>query len=164
MEKLIRLVIILLFSTACDTENEFRSLSGKKTAGYGEGGSFTSVASQPSAGPSWVVEPNQYGRLDVRVTDQAALDALLQSKWAAMKAALRAGDTAKALSYFAKNSQVEFKKTFDNITIPYNQIDSYLGNITWQQQYGPYVDYELEQGGAVIFQLEQDNEWRIRFF
>ena len=135
MEKLIRLMIILLFSTAC-----YR------------------------AGPSWVVEPNQYGRLDVRVTDKAALDALLQSKWAAMKAALRAGDTAKALSYFTKNAQAEFKKTFDNITIPYSQIDAYLGSITWIQQFGVYVDYELQGGGSVIFQLEQDNEWRIRFF
>jgi hypothetical protein len=163
MEKLIPLMIILLFSTACGIENEFRSLSGKN-AGYGEGDSFTSVASQPSAGPSWVVEPNQYGRLDVRVTDQAALDALLQSKWAAMKAALRAGDTAKALSYFAKNAQAEFKKTFDNITIPYSQIDAYLGSITWIQQSGVYVYYQLDTGGTATFQLEADNEWRIDFF
>ena len=123
MEKLVRLMIILLFSTACNSENEFRSLSGKKTAGYGEGGSFTSVASQPSAGPSWVVERNQYGRLDVRVTDQAALDALLQSKWAAMKSALRAGDTAKAASYFTKDEVASYKNIFDNFTIPYSQID-----------------------------------------
>jgi hypothetical protein len=168
MEKLIRLMIILLFSTACDTENKFRSLSGKN-AGYGEGGSFTSVASQPSAGPSWVVEPNQYGRLDVRVIDQAALDALLQSKWAAMKSALRAGDTAKAASYFTKEKVAIYKNIFDNLTIPYSQIDSYIGNIVWLQQFGVYVNYTLQAnslglGGTVIFQLEQDNEWRIRFF
>jgi hypothetical protein len=140
MEKLIRLMIILLFSTAC-----YR------------------------AGPSWVVEPNQYGRLDVRVTDKAALDALLQSKWAAMKAALRAGDTAKAASYFTKDEVASYKNIFDNFTIPYSQIDSYFGNVVWRQQFGAYVAYTLQAnslgvGGTVIFQLEQDNEWRIYFF
>jgi hypothetical protein len=123
---------------------------------------------QAAAPPApWVVEPNQYGRLDVRVIDQGALDALLQSKWAAMKAALRAGDTAKAASYFTKEKVSIYKNIFDNFTIPYSQIDSYFGNIVWLQQSSVYVEYTLQggsDGGTVVFQLEQDNEWRIRFF
>ena len=115
MEKLVRLMIILLFSTAC-----YR------------------------AGPSWVVERNQYGRLDVRVTDQAALDALLQSKWAAMKSALRAGDTATAASYFTKDKVTIYKNMFDNFRIPYSQIYSYLGNIVWLRQSSVWVDYTLQ--------------------
>jgi len=77
-----------------------------------------------------VIEPNQYGRPVVRVIDQPALDALLKSKRTAMKAALVAGDTATAASYVTSNAQAEFKKSFDNLSVPYNQIDSYLGNST----------------------------------
>jgi len=47
-----------------------------------------------------------------------------------MKAALVAGDTATAASYVTSNAQAEFKKSFDNLSVPYNQIDSYLGNST----------------------------------
>jgi hypothetical protein len=132
---------------------------------------FLAVTQRQAAAPAaaWVVEPNQYGRLDVRVIDQAALDALLQSKWAAMKSALRAGDTATAASYFTKEKVAIYKNMFDNFKIPYSQINSYLGNTVWLRQSSVWVDYTLQAnslgvGGTVIFQLEQDNEWRIYFF
>jgi hypothetical protein len=121
------------------------------------------VASPPASlsGPSWVVERDQYGYLTVRVTDQAALDTLLKSKFFAMKDALRAGDTQKASSYYVKRKLAQYKDIMDNLTIPYNQIDSYFNNIVWKEQRGPIVEYRLTggiKGGAVMFELEKDNQ------
>ena len=108
----------------------------------------------------------------VQIVDDSQLDALLMAKWAAMKNALRSGDTAAAASYIVINKRVSYQTVFNNLTIPFSSIDQMLGNITYQATKGFEVEYEMLMNDGpngnvsymVLFTLDQDGVWRISFF
>ncbi len=108
----------------------------------------------------------------VQIVDDSQLDALLMAKWAAMKNALRSGDTAAAASYIVINKRVSYQTVFNNLTIPFSSIDHMLGNITYQATKGYEVEYEMLMNDGpngnvsymVLFTLDQDGVWRISFF
>jgi hypothetical protein len=107
----------------------------------------------------------------VQILDINQIDLLLQSKWNAMKNALRAGDTATAASYIVKAKQSLYQNIFNNLTISFSAIDQYLPNLTFVEQRQNIVEYEVtrtegpdEVTYMVQFVLDYDGVWRIKFF
>ncbi len=107
----------------------------------------------------------------VQVLDMIQLDAMLVIKWNAMKNALRSGDTAGAVDYIVKSKRSVYQNVFNNLAIPFSGIDQALGNISYVGQRGLNVEYEMfRQEGAdwvsymVLFSLDEDGVWRIKFF
>lgn len=107
----------------------------------------------------------------VQVLDMVQLDSLLISKWNAMKNALRIGDTAGAADYLMKSKRATYQNVFNSLTVPFANIDNILGNITYEGQRGVNIEYEmLRQEGSdlvsyiVLFALDEDGVWRIKFF
>ena len=108
----------------------------------------------------------------VQIVDDRQLDVLLMAKWAAMKNALRSGDTAAAVSYIVKNKRVGYQNVFNSLTIPFSNIDQILGNITYEATKGLKIEYEMLRfegselmlSYMVLFALDEDGVWRIKFF
>jgi len=107
----------------------------------------------------------------VQILDINQLDILLQSKWNTMKNALRTGDTATAATYLVKAKQAFYHDIFNNLTISFSDIDQYLPNLTFVEQWHNAVEYEITRTEGpdqvsymVLFVLDDDGVWRIKFF
>jgi len=107
----------------------------------------------------------------IQVLDMVQLDLMLTTKWNAMKNALRSGNTAAAADYIVKSKRASYQNVFNSLTVPLANIDQVLGDITYQGQRGLNVEYEmfrLEGSGSVsymvLFVLDEDGVWRIKFF
>ncbi len=107
----------------------------------------------------------------IQVLDMIQLDALLTSKWSSMKNSLRTGNTAAAADYIVKSKRTSYQNVFNNLTVPFANIDQVLGNITYTGQNRLNIEYEMfRQDGAdlisymVVFSLDDDGVWRIKFF
>ncbi len=107
----------------------------------------------------------------VQVLEMNQMDVLLRSKWTAMKNALRAGDTATAASYIVNGKRATYQNVFNNLTIPFANIDQVLGDISYIVQRGSNIEYEMTRIDSgtlihymVLFGLDEDGVWRIRFF
>ena len=102
------------------------------------------------------------------VTPQTELEPLLQSKWTAMKNALRNGDIQGALKYIAISRRSDYEKAFSNFTISLSQIDQVLTDITFiEMKGGTIAEYEMERDGIsylVRFGVDEDGVWRIQEF
>ena len=107
----------------------------------------------------------------IQILDMSQLDVLLQSKWTAMKNELRNGNTAAAATYIVNGKRANYQNVFNNLTIPFANIDQVLGNITYAAQRGANIEYEMNrvEGGnqvfyMVLFVLDEYGVWRIKFF
>lgn len=107
----------------------------------------------------------------IQILGMSQLDLLLQSKWTAMKNALRTGNTASAADYIVKSKKSIYQNVFNSLTIPFSEIDQVLTNITYVGQRGLNIEYEMfrvESGDTisymVLFVLDEDGVWRIKFF
>ena len=110
---------------------------------------------------------NTYSRSAILwVTSQTALDPLLQSKWTAMKNALRSGNIPEALKYIVISRRPAYEKALGSI--PSSEIDKVLTNITFIEMKGENTaEYEMERGGyayLVRFCVDEDGVWRILGF
>jgi hypothetical protein len=99
------------------------------------------------------------------------LEMLLQSKWTAMKNALRSADIQGALKHIVINKRPQYEQVFNSLTIPYSQIDQVLTSITFIEMNGAVAEYEMlrtEEGGEfaylVRFVVDEDGIWRIESF
>ena len=107
----------------------------------------------------------------VQVLDGTQLDTLLQNKWSSMKNALRAGDINLALTHIVSRRRSTYQSMFNALTVPLANIDQVLTSITPVEQRGIEAEYEMTvvEGGSqysylVIFALDEDGVWRIKFF
>ena len=107
----------------------------------------------------------------IQVVDSTQLDAALQSKWTAMKNSLRQGDINLALTHIVLRRRSTYQAMFNALTIPLANIDQVLTGITLVDQRGIEVEYEMfvTQGGTqysylVLFALDEDGVWRVKFF
>jgi hypothetical protein len=107
----------------------------------------------------------------VQVLDEIQLDAMLQSKWTSMKDALRSGDINLASRHIVLRRRANYQGMFNALTVPLADIDQVLRNITPVEQRGIEVEYEMlvTEGGfqysyMVLFALDEDGVWRIKFF
>lgn len=110
-------------------------------------------------------------RAVVQVLDQAALDALLQPKWAALRDALSRSDVPAALAVFAGASRDAYQDQLTALAgagaLP--QVAADLGPITSVRVHDRAAEYELravQQGTAysfhVLFVVDTDGVWRLR--
>jgi hypothetical protein len=121
-----------------------------------------------------VIEPDGTVRTAttlVQVLDMVQLDVMLTTKWNAMKNALRSGNTTGAVDYIVKSKRAGYQNVFNSLTVPFANIDQVLGNITYEGQRGVNIEYEmLRLEGSdllsymVLFSLDEDGVWRIKFF
>ncbi len=109
----------------------------------------------------------------VQVLDQASLEALLQTKWSALRDALSRSDVAAAVSLFASASRDAYQ---DQLTAlagvgALSQVGADLGAITPVRIHDKAAEYELRavQRGTpysfyVLFVIDTDGVWRLRVF
>jgi hypothetical protein len=108
----------------------------------------------------------------VQVLDIVQLDAQLKAKWDGMKNALRSGNTALAVSYTLASKRTSYQAVFDDLTIPFSDIDQMLGNISYVSIQGLHVKYSMLRNEGVdgnvaymvLFSLDEDGVWRISYF
>ncbi len=107
----------------------------------------------------------------VQIFDQIQLNTALQAKWAAMKNALRQGNISAALPYIVARRRTTYQNMFNSLTIPFADIDQILANINFVRVRGVDAEYEMSivKGGSqysymVLFSLDEDGVWRIKFF
>lgn len=103
----------------------------------------------------------------VQVLDPKELDALLKTKWTAMKGALSQGDISRAVNHIVTRKRDGYRKIFESLTIPLSSIDQVLTDIKFVKLAGIQVEYEMggiEFSGLVNFSLDTDGIWRISFF
>jgi PKD repeat protein len=108
----------------------------------------------------------------VEVYDQVVLDAQLQAKWTGLKDALRAGDVARAATFFHTSTRAAYQSQlgrFNSSTLM--TIDRWMTTIQLVRVGPGGAQYEMlreEEGEtfsfAVWFQLDEDGIWRLRRF
>jgi hypothetical protein len=107
----------------------------------------------------------------VQTFDRAALEALLQAKWSAMKAALRRGDVPQALSHVTTRARTRYQETFTVLAPDLPLIDSILTDLAFVRVRGQEAIFEMRRTDAgvaksfeVRFQIDTDGLWRLRIF
>jgi hypothetical protein len=107
----------------------------------------------------------------VQILEIGQIDLLLQAKWNGMKSALRVGDTATAATYVVKAKQSFYQNIFNNLTISFSAIDEYLPTLTFVEQWHNQFEYEITRTEGpdlvtymVLFAIDEDGVWRIKFF
>ena len=107
----------------------------------------------------------------VRVYTSQELDLLLKPKWEALKNALRAGSVANAMKQVLIGRRARYTTVLQSLTIPLSGIDSELTTLTFDQQIGRNVTYQMlrvENGTTysypVVFTLDDDGIWRLGAF
>jgi hypothetical protein len=107
----------------------------------------------------------------VQIFDQSQLDVTLQAKWSAMKNTLRQGNINATLPYIVTSRRTTYQNMFNSLTIPFANIDQILTNINFVRVRGVDAEYEMSviKGGneysyMVLFSIDEDGVWRIKFF
>ena len=87
-----------------------------------------------------------------------------------MKNALRQGNITATLPYIASRRRATYQNMFSALTIPFANIDQILTNINFVRVRGVDAEYEMSviKGGTeysymVLFSLDEDGVWRIKF-
>ncbi len=109
--------------------------------------------------------------LTITVANQAQLDALLQSKWAGMKAALSNNDVTTALKEIAFTEQDGYREILSGLGPILGQIDLILRDISLVSMAGHRAEYQMirvDNGVPlsyfVLFVKDRDGIWRLKFF
>jgi sugar lactone lactonase YvrE len=107
----------------------------------------------------------------VHVLDRAGLDALLQAKWGALKAALRAGDITAAVDLIVDERRADYGQAFGLLAARLPAIDAIMTDITfvWMRNAAALyqmvrVDAGVRKSFEVRFALGGDGVWRLESF
>ena len=107
----------------------------------------------------------------IQVYDPTALDFLLQTKWTAMKDALRRGDINAAVESIVLMARDDYRDLFAGLTVPLSQIDIVLTSISavsFDEERAEYqmmrVDNGVRLSYFVLFVKDLDGIWRLGFF
>jgi sugar lactone lactonase YvrE len=107
----------------------------------------------------------------VQVFDRSSLDALLQAKWSSMRAALRRGDIAQALTQIAERSRSRYQQAFTVLVPDLPAVDTFLTDVRFVRVRGPEAIFEMSRTDAGIlksfevrFHVDTDGFWRVRSF
>lgn len=106
------------------------------------------------------------------VVAQSELDALLQSKWTALKNALGSNYITSALNYIAISKRSAYGQVFSSLKVPLSQIDEVLTDITFIEMNWGTAEYQMIRTSGtrgrtaymVRFAIDEDGIWRIRNF
>ena len=156
-------------------EADFDGAGAAEVAGSGlDGQAFTYT--QPGLYAPLVTVTDAFGRRTtaravVQVFDRSALDALLQSKWTALKDALRRGDVAQALTQVSARSRRRYEPALTALAPDLPSIDSILTDVRFLRARGPEAIFEMSRSDAgtlksfeVRFHVDADGFWRLRSF
>jgi sugar lactone lactonase YvrE len=107
----------------------------------------------------------------IQVFDHVALDALLQSKWADLRGALRRGDVVQALTQVSSRSRSRYQQAFTTLVPDLPAIDAILTDVRFVRVRGLEAIFEMSRADAGIlksfpvrFQVDADGFWRVRSF
>jgi hypothetical protein len=107
----------------------------------------------------------------IQVFDRAVLDALLQSKWTALRDALRRGDIAQAVTQVSGRSRSRYQQAFTALSPDLPAIDTILTDIRFVRTRGLEAIFEMSRTDAGIlksfevrFHVDADGFWRVRSF
>jgi len=107
----------------------------------------------------------------IQVFDRGTLDALLQSKWTALRQALRRGDVAQALTQVSARSRSRYQQAFTTLAPDLPAIDAILTDVRFIRARGPEAIFEMSRPDAGIlksfevrFHVDADGLWRVRSF
>jgi hypothetical protein len=107
----------------------------------------------------------------VQASDPAALDRLLQSKWAEMKGDLRRGNIGSAVRFIARSARSDYEELLTALSSQLGQIDAILGDLSLVSIDWDRAEYEMlrhddgvEVSHYVLFVREGDGIWRVKFF
>jgi hypothetical protein len=107
----------------------------------------------------------------VEVLDQVAFDSLLQARWTALKAALRASNVPAALQHIVGRARARYEAIFRALPADLPDVDTILTNVTLVEVAGAEAIYEMVRTDRGIvksfeirFLLEQDGVWRLWSF
>ncbi len=107
----------------------------------------------------------------VQVCDGAVLDALLQAKWRGMKDALRRGDIERALTAVTLRKRASYRRMLATLTPQLANIDQILTDVNFVEQRGARAEYQMIRidngvriSHFVLFALDEDGVWRLKFF
>ena len=107
----------------------------------------------------------------IQVFDRAVLDGLLQSKWTALRDALRRGDVGQALTQVSGRSRSRYQQAFTTLTPDLPVIDTILTDVRLIRVRGPEAIFEMSRVDAGIlksfevrFHVDVDGFWRVRSF
>jgi len=125
--------------------------------------------------PTATITDSSGNRLTVRtivqVFDPAALNVLLQSKWLAMKDALRSGNIPAALDFISTRSRPRYERLLRLLGPRLANIDSILTDIAVDQIARTEVFYGMartDNGIPLVFEIrfaiDDDGIWRLRSF
>lgn len=110
-------------------------------------------------------------RTIVQVFERGAVDALLRSRWSAMKDALRAGDVARAVVAITARARPGYERAFTAIAPRLPAIDQVLTDLDLVEMGGASALYEATRvdGGLarvfdVRFVVDGDGIWRLQSF
>jgi hypothetical protein len=106
----------------------------------------------------------------VIVHDRASLDALLRARWQGLREALRQGDVEAAVSFVALSKRPAYRRMFTALGGPLVNVDALLPDIGLvdvvgvRAEYGmPRVDAGVRISHFVLFVLDADGVWRVKF-
>jgi hypothetical protein len=107
----------------------------------------------------------------IQVFDRAGLDALLQSKWTALRDALRRGEIAQALSQISERSRGRYQQALTALSPDLPAIDNILTDVRFVRTRGLEAIFEMARTDAGIlksfevrFHVDADGFWRVRSF
>ena len=107
----------------------------------------------------------------IQVFDRAVLDALLQSKWTALRDALRRGDIAQALTQISERSRGRYQQALTALSPDLPTIDNILTDVRFVRTRGLEAVFEMARTDAGIlksfevrFHVDADGFWRVRSF
>ena len=107
----------------------------------------------------------------IQVFDRAILDGLLQSKWMALRDALRRGDVGQALTQISARARSRYQQAFTTLTPDLPAVDSILTDLRFIRVRGPEAIFEMSRIDAGIrksfevrFHVDADGFWRVRSF
>ncbi len=114
---------------------------------------------------------SRIARAVVNVWSRAALEVLLQAKWAGMKDALRTGDISRALAYIAQSARARYDEAFRLITRHLPNIDAILTDLQSMEVFGTDAFFDavrIDAGRPMAFEVrfiaDSDGVWRIEGF
>ncbi len=107
----------------------------------------------------------------VRVDDLVAFDALLKAKWQGMKVALRQGDIDQALNFITLGKHASYRRMLTALGAQLANIDQILTDISLLERRGVRAEYQMLRvdngiriSHFVLFVLDEDGIWRLKFF
>jgi hypothetical protein len=107
----------------------------------------------------------------VQVHDLATLDALLQTRWAALKEALRRGDVPQALTSIAGRARSRYEGMFNDLRADLHDVDSILTSfrlleLRRSEAIGEMLRFDgnVLESFEIRFHIDDDGNWRIASF